>query len=191
MAPGRRASTAWQYIPVKVNITENQKEKIKKAAESDEGVSIRLNYDDLSGEHILGFTQKQVDKMKEAIENQKGISIKMSKTQVKYNKGMEGGFIGALLASAASAVVPSAVKWIWDKLRGTSSSASASSGKGLYIKRGSGIIKVQHIGDGLFLKPYATDKITGQGLSIKKGASFEELEGVSDAKLLDALLKNY
>jgi hypothetical protein len=71
----------------------------------------------------------------------------MSKTQVQHNKQIEGGFFGTLLTGAASAVLPSVASYLWDKI----------TGKGLYIKRGNGIVKVKQFGNGLYLRLYKTD----------------------------------
>ena len=43
-----------RYTNIKVNISEGQKDKIKRALEAGcDGVSIRLSHDDLRGEHVL------------------------------------------------------------------------------------------------------------------------------------------
>ena len=97
------------YVNVKVNISDGQKEKIKKAAQSDTAVSIRLSHEDLLGEHILALTQAQVNRMKKAYENGKGITIKLSKTQLAHNMKVEGGFLPALLGAIA-AVAPFLLK---------------------------------------------------------------------------------
>ena len=47
-----------RYTSVKVNISEGQKGKLKKAIESgSDSVSIRLNHDDLNGEDVLALTK--------------------------------------------------------------------------------------------------------------------------------------
>src|SRR5688572_9835749 len=94
-----------RYTNIKVNISEGQKDKIKRALEAGcDGVSIRLSHDDLRGEHVLAITQAQINKMMKAYENGTGVTIKMSKTQLEHNKKVEGGFIGAILPFLATAV---------------------------------------------------------------------------------------
>ena len=44
-----------RYVNVKVNVSEGQIEKIKKAAQSSTGVSIKLLHGDLAGDHILAL----------------------------------------------------------------------------------------------------------------------------------------
>src|SRR5678816_1061251 len=93
-----------RYTNIKVNISEGQKDKIKRALEAGcDGVSIRLSNDDLTGEHVLALTSAQLNKMKKAYENGKGVTIKMSKTQLIHNAKVEGGFIGAILPFLATA----------------------------------------------------------------------------------------
>jgi hypothetical protein len=70
----------------------------------------------------------------------------LRKAQLEHNKQIEGGFIGSLLTGLASAALPSLASFIMDKI----------SGKGLYLKRGDNIVKLQQSGNGLFLKPYSS-----------------------------------
>ena len=67
-------------------------------------MSIRLSYEDLSGEHVLALTQAQINKIEKAYRSGKGVTIKMSKAQIKHNAKVEGGFIGAILPFLATAV---------------------------------------------------------------------------------------
>ena len=161
---------------MKVHISDSQKEKLKKAAEENTTVSIRFTYDHLTGNDVLAFTKGQLDSIAEAYNNKKEVTIKMSKIQVLYKKTIEGGFIGSLLAGVASAVLPSVASFIWDKI----------SAKGLYIKRGSGIIKVKQMGDGIYLRPYKTEGISGEGLWLKTGNGYELVKDAS-AKDVDVL----
>src|SRR6218665_1053831 len=93
-----------RYQNVKVNSSEGKKDKIERALQAELEVSIKLSHDDLNhGDYVLALTQAQVNKMAKAYENGKGVTIKMSKTQIEYNKKVEGGFIGALLPMLATA----------------------------------------------------------------------------------------
>ena len=86
-----------RYTNIKVNISEGQKDKIKRALEAGrDSVSIKLSHDDLMGEDVLALTQRQINKMIKANENGTGMTIKMSKTQLVHNVEVEGGFIGAI-----------------------------------------------------------------------------------------------
>jgi hypothetical protein len=137
---------------MKVHISDNQKFQIKQAAEKGESVIIKLSYEDL-----------QLNKIAEAFNKQKGITIRMSKTQVEHNKQIEGGFILPVLGAIASAVLPFLA----------SASINRIMGKGLLIKSGSGMVKVKKRGDGLYLRPYRIESITGDGLFIKRGGNYE------------------
>ena len=82
-----------EYIKIKLNISDNQKDKIRQAISGNNAVTIQLSHEDLVGEHILALTKQQVNKISNAYENNKGTRIKLSKAQLKYNKQIEGGFI--------------------------------------------------------------------------------------------------
>ena len=66
-----------RYTNVKVNISDNQKIKIKQAISNGTGVSIRLVHDKLTGEDILALTQAQINKITKAFQEGKGVTIKM------------------------------------------------------------------------------------------------------------------
>jgi hypothetical protein len=63
-------------------------------------------------------------------------------------------------------------------------------GKGPFIKSGRGIVKVKQLGDGLYLRPYRTEGITGDGLFIKRGGNYEPVNDITirDIPLLANLL---
>lgn len=171
-----------RYTNMKVHVSDNQKDKIKKAVEDNSPVSIRFTYEHLTGNDVLAFTKSQLDKIAEAYTNKKAVTIKLSKTQVQYNKQIEGGFIGPLLAGVASAVLPGVASFLWDKI----------TGKGLFINRGNGIVKVKQFGNGLWLRPYKTDGISGKGLWMKTGNGYEQIKdaSVNDASIIEAVLAN-
>ena len=68
---------------VKVRISEGQKNKVKKAFESNcESITIRLTFIDLHGEDIIALTKSQLDRRVKAYEAKKGMTIKMPKRQL-------------------------------------------------------------------------------------------------------------
>ena len=86
-----------RYTNVKVRISAGQKDKLKKAFESNcESITIRLTFSDLHGEDGIAITNSQLYRLVEAYEEKKGMTIKMSKTQLAYNMKIEGGFLPAL-----------------------------------------------------------------------------------------------
>jgi hypothetical protein len=169
-----------RYTNVKVNISEGQADKIKKSLQAGvDGVSIRLSHDDLKGEHVLALTQAQINKMAKAYQSGTGMTIKMSKTQLKHNKTVEGGFIGAILPFLATAgkfllssVIPSLAQ---GALSGLGSAATSKlvdkiSGSGvLYVKKGGTACKVIPDGNGLYLSPWLKGSSMGSGLFMKTG----------------------
>ena len=90
------------YVNVKVNISEGQKEKLQHASKAScSAISIRLSHEDLRGNDILVVTNSQAKKLAKAHENGKGITIRMSSSQLKYNTKIEGGFLGLLAGLVA------------------------------------------------------------------------------------------
>ena len=80
-----------------MRISEGQKEKIKKAIESNSKfITIRFGYTDLNCEDVIALTKSQVDRLVKAYEEKKGITIRMSKTQLAPNSKIEGGYLPAL-----------------------------------------------------------------------------------------------
>ena len=80
-----------------MRISESQKDKIKKAFESNcESITIRLTFSDLHGEYVNAVTKSQLDRLLEAYEEKKGMTIKVSKTQLAYNMKIEGAYLPAL-----------------------------------------------------------------------------------------------
>ena len=74
-------------------LSEDQKDKIKKAFESNcESITICLTLSDLHGEDIIALTNSQLDRLVKAYEEKKGMTIRMSKTQLAHNMKIEGGF---------------------------------------------------------------------------------------------------
>ena len=85
------------YINIKMQISEGQKDKIKKAFESNsKSITIRFKFSDLYGDDVIALTKSQVDRLVEAYEEKKGLTIRMSKTQLAHNAKIEGGFLPAL-----------------------------------------------------------------------------------------------
>ena len=72
-----------RYTNFKMRISEGQKDKIKKAFESNcESITIRFKFSDLYGEDVIAVTKSQLDRLVEAYDEKKGMTIRMSKTQL-------------------------------------------------------------------------------------------------------------
>jgi len=92
-----------RYTKVKLNISQGQIDKIKKAVQAGSQVSIRLAHENLTGEHVLGLTQAQINKITKAYQNRTGVVLKMSATQLRHNAKIEGGFLPLILPALATA----------------------------------------------------------------------------------------
>ena len=86
-----------RYTNFKMRISEGQKDKLKKAFESNcESITIRFKFSDLHGEDVIALINSQLDRLVKAYEEKKGMTIRMSKTQLARNMKLEGGFLPAL-----------------------------------------------------------------------------------------------
>ena len=66
-----------------MRISEDQKDKIKKAFESNsKSITIRFKFSDLHDEAVIAITKSQLDRLVKAYEAKKGRTIKMSRTQL-------------------------------------------------------------------------------------------------------------
>ena len=93
------------YTDVNVNISDNQKQKVKNALATGTQLSLRLSHEDLVGDDVIAVTQSQLNQLKKAHQAGKGVTIKMSKSQVVHNMKVQGGFL-PLLAGLASKALP-------------------------------------------------------------------------------------
>ena len=61
-----------------MRISEGQKDKLKKAFESNcEFIIIRIKLSDLHGEDVIALTKSQLDRLVKAYEEKKGMTIRM------------------------------------------------------------------------------------------------------------------
>ena len=64
------------YTNIKMRIVDGQKDKIKKAFESNsKSITIRFMFSDLRGEDVIALTKTQVDRVVEVYEVKKGMTI--------------------------------------------------------------------------------------------------------------------
>ena len=164
------------YTNIKMRISEGQKDKIKKAFESN-NKSIRFKFSDLYGEDVIALTKSQVDRLVEAYEEKKGMTIRMSKTHGARNMKIEGGFLPAL-----TELIPFLTETVLPALGVGALSGLASTGvqkligNGLYLKKGSGVCRIETDGEGLYLGPASGKgfETVGNGLYlIKQGGLYD------------------
>ena len=179
-----------QYKSVNVNLSENQINKLQQAVKANcAATSIKLGYDDLDGEHTIFLTNGQYNKLQNARNRGKGLTVRMSSKQLKHNVKTEGGFLGALLGTAARVVGPALMgvaKKVLPHLATGALSGLASTGvsklfgNGLYLKKGGTIAQVETDGQGVYLRPYKGKGLDsrGNGLYLKQGKNIYDGSGI-------------
>ena len=175
-----------QYTDVYVNISDIQREKLKRAIDAGCAMTtLNLKNTDLRGEHKLVLTHSQANKLQKAIERGKRVTFRMSKKQLKHNLKIEGGFLG-LLAGLAARALPMIAKTVLPALGVGALSGLASTGvskamgSGLYLKKGGLVNRVETDGRGLYLSPYKGKGLNshGDGLYLKQGGSIYDGKGL-------------
>ena len=178
-----------QYKSVNVNLSENQINKLRQAVNANcTATSIKLGYDDLDGDHTIFITNGQYNKLQNARDRGKGLTIRMSSKQLKRNT-QEGGFLGALLGTAARVVGPAlmglAKKALPHLATGALSGLASTGvsklfGDGLYLKKGGMVAQVETDGQGLYLRPYKGKGLgsRGNGLYLKQGKRITDGRGI-------------
>ena len=181
-----------QYKSINVNLSENQINKLKQAINANcAATSIKLNANDLDGEHTLFLTKSQYNKLQDARERGKGLTVRMSSRQLKHNIKAEGGFLGAILPAlgavarvAGPALMGLAKKALPHLATGALSGLASTGvsklfGDGLYLKKGGMVARVETDGSGLYLKPYKGNGLSsrGNGLYLKRGKSITDGSG--------------
>ena len=178
-----------QYKSVNVNLTENQIQKLRQAINANcAATSIKIGADDLDGDHTIFLTKTQINKLENARERGKGLTIRMSSRQLKENVKTQGGFLGALLGTAARLAGPAllglAKKAIPALATGALSGLASTGvsnlfGNGLYLKKGGMIAQVETDGQGVYLRPYRGKGLgsRGNGLYLKQGKNIYDGSG--------------
>ena len=178
-----------QYISTNVNLTENQIQKLRQSINANcAATSIKIGANDLDGDHTIFLTKAQINKLENARERGKGLTIRMSSKQLKHNIKTQGGFLGALLGTAARVVGPAllglAKKAIPSLASGALSGLASTGisklfGDGLYLKKGGMISQVETDGQGVYLRPYKGKGFGshGNGLYLKRGKNIYDGSG--------------
>ena len=124
-----------------MRISEGQKDKLKKAFESNcKSITIRFKFSDLHGEDVIALTKSQIDRLVEAYEEKRGMTIEMSKTQLAHNMKIEDGFLPALvelIPFLTGTVLPTLGVGALSRLAITG--VQKLIGNGLYLQKGSGV----------------------------------------------------
>ena len=178
-----------QYLSANINLSENQIEKLRQSVNANcAATSIKLGRDDLEGDYTIFLTKAQHKKLENSRNQDKGLTIRMSNKQLKHNVKTQGGFLGALLGTAARAAGPMLMR-IAKKAIPTLASGALSGlastgvsklfGDGLYLKKGGMITQVETDGQGVYLKPYKGKGLGshGNGLYLKRGKNIYDGSG--------------
>ena len=153
------------YIKVGLTLSNNQKEKIKRAFQNNSGLTLKFDVTQLHGSDYLGLTKTQVKQINNAKAKDSSVTLKLSKAQISK----QGGFIGTLLAGLAGSLLPSLL-----------------GGKGLVLpgtKRGKGLVLPgTNKGKGLVLPGsnkrtpfYFEQPVLGKGLILGKNSPFKNI----------------
>ena len=179
-----------QYISANVNLTDNQVQKLRQSINANcAATSIKIGADDLDGDHTIFLTKAQINKLENARGRGKGLTIRMSSKQLKHNIKTQGGFLGALLGTAARLAGPAllglAKKAIPALATGALSGLASTGvsklfGNGLYLKKGGMIAQVETDGQGVYLRPYKGKGLgsRGNGLYLKQGKRITDGSGI-------------
>ena len=85
------------YYPYKINLSQGQLEKLKRAIKNRSSISLRLNNKDLSGNHQLLLTERQINKIKKHMSKGVGMELRLSKAQISKNLQSGGSVLSSLL----------------------------------------------------------------------------------------------
>ena len=127
-------------------------------------ITILFGLTDLYGEDVIALTKSQVDRLVEAYEEGKGLKIRMSKTQLAHNAKIERGFLPALaglIPFLTGTVLPSLGVGVLSGL--ASSRLQKLIGNGLYLKKRSGVCRIESDGKGLYLGPASGKGFENEG----------------------------
>ena len=89
------------YVKVGLNLSPNQKEKIKQAFQNKNGLTLNFNFNQSNGTDFLGLTNTHIKKINSAKAGA-GVTLKLSILQISK----QGGFLGTLLAGFAGSLLP-------------------------------------------------------------------------------------
>ena len=125
-----------EYSEINCKLTNVQLNKLKEAAKSNEGATLRLgikNFNKNEHPHELLLTTRRNTKLRNAISNNLTTDIKLSKAQAK--KVQSGGFLGKLLSKLAGPLMKVALPLAKNVLSPLGLAASMSAIDGSIQKR--------------------------------------------------------
>ena len=117
----------------------------------------------------------------DAYEEKKGMTIRISKTQLAHNMKIEGGFLpllAGLIPFLTGTVLPAL--GVGDLSGLATTGVQRLIGNGLYLKKGSGVCRIETDGDGLYLGPASGKgfETVGNGLYLMKQGGLYDGRGL-------------
>ena len=170
------------YTPTKVNVFIDQHDKLKNAITHHKAASIKLNIQDVGGQHnTLLLTRGQIARIERAkLIGKRQVTIRFSRRQVQANVQHRGGFLG-MLAGLAAKALPSLVGGLATGLvsGAVEKAVGGGVGDGLYLHKSGHCVKVEPVkGNGLYLTPHARLPGRGDGLYLKRGSTIHDGSGL-------------
>ena len=171
------------YKPMNVNVFTDQHDKLKNAITHQRPVSVKLNIQDVGGEHhTLLLTVSQIEKIKRSkLIGKRQVTIRFSKRQLQANVHHQGGFLGMLSGLAAKAL-PTLLSGLASGLVSGAVKRVVAKGDGLYLHKSGHCVKVEPVkGNGLYLTPHrgaGLPGLHGDGLYLKRGSTIQEGSGL-------------
>lgn len=187
------------YTPIKLDISQDQHERLKTAVQHGKPVSMRINTNNnnnTGGSHTVLLTHSQLQRLERAkLIGKTTVNIRFSKKQVKANVEHRGGFLG-MLASLAARALPTLLGGLATGLlsggieRAVSGRGlylhpsgrqrrAAAGGDGLYLQKAGHSVKITPIrGKGLQLTPKKLHGVCGDGLFLKHGSQVYDGRGL-------------
>ena len=161
-----------RYTNVKVRISECQKDKLKKAFESNcKSITICPTFSDQHGEDAIAVTNSQLGRLVEAYEEKKGMTIKMSKNTigVKHENRRRIFTSVSWIDSIPNTKCFTRIR-SWGFIRTCEHGSTKLIGNGLYLKKGSGVCRIETDEEGLYLGPTSGkgNETVGNGLYLTK-----------------------
>ena len=164
-----------------MRISEVQKDKIKKAFESNSKyITIRFKCADVYGEVDVALTKSQAVRIVEAYEDKKGLTIRMSNAN-----SLQRGIRRRIFTNVSwNDFIPNwnclASFRIWSFIRSGEYRVHKIIGKGLHLKKGSGVCRIETNGEGMYLgsasgKGFET---VGNGLYLMKQGGLYDGRGL-------------
>ena len=156
------------YTAVNVHVPKRSHEKLLRAVTQSAPVSVKL---DLTGnpEHRIFVTVGQKKKIEAALAaGRRDMTLRFSVRQAKYNKEVEGGFLGAMFA-AASRFLPAI-------LAGLVAGSAQTDGNGMFLGKRDHTYQIQHSGEGILITP--AEYCNARGFYVKHNGNIYQGKGL-------------